>query len=163
MIIYLDIYLNGGRKLEQVDERSLHELFERVKRLHHHRVVALFDELGLYYGQPPVLFALWQKDGCTQTELSQHIKLTPPTITATLKRMERGGWIERRSDPEDSRVSRVYLTEKGKGIRASVDSKLKQLDAEAFKGFTDMEKALLRRIFLQMEENLSSFGRGREA
>ncbi|MDK2809676.1 MAG: MarR family transcriptional regulator, organic hydroperoxide resistance regulator [Petroclostridium sp.] len=140
--------------MEQFDEDSLNDLFVKVTRLHHRRVVELLEELELYYGQPPVLFALWERDGLTQTELAQRRKLTPATITATLKRMEKAGWLMRRTDSEDSRVSRVYLTEKGKNVRLSVEMKLKQLENETFKNFTTTEKALIRRFFLQMEENL---------
>jgi MarR family transcriptional regulator, organic hydroperoxide resistance regulator len=141
--------------MEQFEEDSLYALFEKVKRLHHHRVVEVFEEVGLNYGQPPILFALLDKDGQTQTELSKHRKLTPATITAALQRMEKGGWIVRKTDSEDSRVSRVYLTEKGRNIRLSVEAKMKQLQQETFRNFTDMEKALVRRLFQQMEENLS--------
>lgn len=141
--------------MEQYEDDELYALFEKVKRLHHHRVVELFDEVGLKFGQPPILFALLDRDGQTQTELSRHRKLTPATITATLQRMEKGGWIVRESDPEDSRVSRVYLTEKARSIQLLIEAKLKQLQQETFENFSEVEKALIKRLFQQMEENLS--------
>jgi DNA-binding MarR family transcriptional regulator len=37
-----------------------------------------------------------------------------------LQRREKAGFVERWPDPEDRRVSRVYLTEAGSAVRISV-------------------------------------------
>ena len=37
-----------------------------------------------------------------------------------IQRMERSGFVERRSDPEDERLSRVYLTERGRALQKPV-------------------------------------------
>ena len=46
----------------------------QVSRLHHARVHALMEDLGLFPGQPPVLFYLWKKDGRSQTELAELLR-----------------------------------------------------------------------------------------
>ncbi len=114
----------------------------------------MFEELGLLFGQPPVLFHLQQRDGQTQAELARQMNRTPATVTATLTRMESDGWIERRRDPHDNRVLRVFLTEKAYGIQEEVAKRMRQIEAVTFAGFSDSELALMRRFFLQMEENL---------
>lgn len=68
--------------------------------------------------------------------------------------MEKVGLIERRPDPEDRRVTRVYLTDKGRELQAQVEEKLRVLNEEAFRGFTQNEKVLLRRFLLQIKDNL---------
>lgn len=136
---------------------TLNNLFVRVRHTHHQRAVKLFEEVGLNYGQPPIIFDLWEKDGLTQKELAQRRNLSPATITATLKRMEKAGWITRSTDNEDSRISRVYLTAKGKQIQGPLEEKRRQLEDETFEGFTDVEKILMRRLLLQIWDNLSKF------
>ena len=133
---------------------SLDSLFARICRLKHARVQTLLEALGLYRGQPPVLRALWEQEGLTHTELSKRLRVQPATITKMIRRMERAGFVERRQDPEDQRVSRVYLTEPGRAIQADVHQVWRTLEKEAFAGFTLEERVLLRRFFLQIRENL---------
>jgi DNA-binding MarR family transcriptional regulator len=68
--------------------------------------------------------------------------------------MEKAGFVERRPDPEDQRVSRVYLTEAGRAVRADVQQVWRKLDEEAFAGLTPEERAQVRRLFVQIRENL---------
>jgi DNA-binding MarR family transcriptional regulator len=136
------------------EPESLDFLFAQICRLKHARVQSLLESLGLYRGQPPVLRALWGREGLTQTEIARHLQVQPATMTKMLKRMEKAGFVERRPDPEDQRVSRVYLTEAGRTVRADVQQVWRTLEEEAFAGFTPEEQALLRRFFLQIRDNL---------
>jgi DNA-binding MarR family transcriptional regulator len=139
---------------EPVELESLDSLFAQICRLKHARVHTLLEELGLYRGQPSVLQALWEQEGLMHTELARRLQVQPATITKMLQRMERAGFVERRPDPEDQRVSRVYLTEAGRAVRAGVQQVWRRLEEEAFAGFTPEERALLRRFFVQIRENL---------
>ena len=89
------------------------------------------------------------------TELARRVQVQPATITKMLQRMEKTGFVERRPDPDDHRVSRVYLTEAGRAVRADVQQVWRRLEEEAFAGFTHDEQVLLRRLFLHIRENLS--------
>lgn len=139
---------------EPAEAESLDSMFAQICRLKHARIHTLLEALGLYRGQPSVLQALWEREGLTHTELARHAQVQPATITKMLRRMERAGFVERRSDPDDQRVSRVYLTEEGRSVRADVHQVWRQLEEEAFAGFTNEEQVLLRRFFLQIRENL---------
>ena len=56
----------------------------------------------------------------------------------------------RRPDPDDQRVSRVYLTEAGRAVQGRVQAVWDQMEAETFAGFTPEERVLLRRFLLQL-------------
>jgi DNA-binding MarR family transcriptional regulator len=133
---------------------SLDFLLAQICRLHHTRAHTLLEELGLYRGQPPMLFALWEQEGLTHSELAAQLHVTPATITKMLKRMEKTGFVERRPDAEDQRVSRVYLTDAGRAIRDRVEQVWRTLEEETFEGFNTEERDLLQRFFLQIHENL---------
>lgn len=133
---------------------SLGSLLFQVIRLHHARAFALLGKIGIYRGQPPVLKLLWEKDGRNQKELAEFLHLKPATITDILHRMEKAQLLERRPDPEDLRVSRVYLTEKGKKIRKDLEMVLNTIEEECFYGFTPEEKKLLRQFFIKIRDNL---------
>jgi DNA-binding MarR family transcriptional regulator len=126
----------------------------QVCRLHHARAHTLLEEIGLYRGQPPVLHALWEQDGLTHSELAARLYVQPATVTKMIQRMEKTGFVARRDDPADQRVSRVYLTDVGWAIRAQVKQVWRTLEEETFDGFTLEERVLLRRFFLHVRENL---------
>lgn len=137
-------------------DSSLDFLFASVARLHHTRVDNLFNKVGLYRGQPPILRILWEKDGCTQKDLAEKLRLKPATITDTLQRMEKSDLVERKTDTDDLRITRVYITEKGRNVQMEVENTFKIIEEETFKGFTFEERILLRRFFLQIRDNLLS-------
>jgi DNA-binding MarR family transcriptional regulator len=140
--------------LEMPEAESLDSLFAQCCRLKHARIHTLLETLGLYRGQPSVLRALWEQEGLMHTDLAHRLQVQPATITKMLQRMEKAGFVERRSDPDDQRVSRVYLTEAGRSVQAGVQQVWRQLEEEAFAGFTLEERVLLRRFFLDIRENL---------
>jgi MarR family transcriptional regulator, organic hydroperoxide resistance regulator len=135
---------------------TLDFLLANICHLHHNRFHQMLEGLGLYRGQPPVLRALWEQEGMTQSELAERMKITPATMTKMLQRMEKTGFIQRKTDSEDQRVSRVYLTETGRAVQKDVESVLAQMEQDTFENFTLEEQMLLRRFFLQIRENLLS-------
>ena len=133
---------------------SLDFLLAHICKLHYARMHTLLEELGLYRGQPPMLFVLWEQEGATHGELAARLHVKPATITKMITRMEKAGFVARRPDPEDQRVSRVYLTNAGRSIRDRVEQVWRTLEEETFEGFGAEERDLLQRFFLQMRENL---------
>ncbi|WP_129723474.1 MarR family winged helix-turn-helix transcriptional regulator [Xylanivirga thermophila] len=140
--------------MEPFEDESLYHIFMDVIRLHYYRTHTLLDEIGVYPGQPPMLFALSKKDGQSQTELSEELNLKPSTITVMLKRMEKAELVERRVDMEDQRISRVYITEKGRTVFEEVNRLMDIIKSECFDNFTMEELVLLRRLLMQMRDNL---------
>jgi DNA-binding MarR family transcriptional regulator len=139
---------------QQPKSESMNFLLAQVCRLHHARAHTLLEELGLYRGQSPMLYALWEQEGLAHGELAARLHVRPATVTKMLKRMEKAGFVERRPDLEDQRVSRVYLTDAGRAIRDEVEQVWRALEDETFIGFSLEERVLLRRFLLQMRDNL---------
>jgi DNA-binding MarR family transcriptional regulator len=129
-------------------------LLGQVCRLHYARAHALLEEVGLYRGQPPLLYALWKLDGQTHGELATRLHVQPATMTRMVRRMAGAGFVERRSDPRDERVSRVYLTDRGRAIRSEVEAVWTALEAETFAGVAEGDRDRLGAILLQVRQNL---------
>jgi DNA-binding MarR family transcriptional regulator len=68
--------------------------------------------------------------------------------------MERAGFLERQSDPQDQRVSRVYLTDEGREIRGAVEELWAELEGQTLEGFSDEEREALERFLERIYENL---------
>ena len=80
-----------------------------------------FQPLGITYTQYIVFLVLWETDGVSVRELGQRLYLDSGTLTPLLKKMEEAGFVTRRRSTDDGRVVRIYLTEKGRALRAEVE------------------------------------------
>lgn len=126
----------------------------QVHRSHRNRAEAAFNELGLHTGQEWVLFQLWKEEGLTQSQLVENLGVEPPTITKTIDRLEKAGLVQRRPDIEDARVSRVYLTPKGRALQSPVEKIWRDLEARTVEGLSETEIALMLRLLDQIYTNL---------
>ncbi len=126
----------------------------QVLKVHRSHAETALNRVGLYSGQEMLLFQLWNQEGITQSELVDFLCVDPSTVTKTLQRLEQAGLVERRQDAEDARVSRVYLTSKGRALHAPVQKIWDDLEALTVQGLSEVEKALLRRLLDQIQDNL---------
>src|SRR5919199_6745200 len=76
--------------------------------------------LGLHTGQERLLAVLWEEEGLSQSELVERLSVQPPTVTTALQRLERGEFVYRELDAQNRRISRVYLTDKGRECEAPI-------------------------------------------
>ena len=109
---------------------------------------------GIHPGQIPMLKLLQREDGISQRSISKRLGIQPPTVTVSLKRMEKMELIRREPDEKDQRVLRVYLTEKGRTVITDVQKTLKKNEEKMLTGLTESEICLLIRFLRQMRENL---------
>ena len=77
----------------------------------------LLAPLGLTYSQYLVMMALWERSPATVSELRTRLHLDNGTVTPLLKRMEQGGFVTRRRDPDDERRVMIDLTPYGRALR----------------------------------------------
>ena len=101
------------------DYRAVDERVELVRQIlwpsrkHFQLNTAQLEETGIGSGQIPVLLELHRWGALNQRELAERTRVTPATMSGTLKRMEKNGFIIRTPDENDARISRVHLTEEG--------------------------------------------------
>ena len=67
-------------------------------------------QFGMTRAQWAVLVRLDRFEGLKQSELAEMLDLQPITLTRLLDRLCENGLIERRSDPNDRRAKRLFLT-----------------------------------------------------
>ena len=72
---------------------------------------------GMTLAQYDVLMTLCHGNGITQQELAERLLVTKANVVGLIDRVSAAGWVERRPDPEDRRVNRLYLTEAGPEAR----------------------------------------------
>ncbi|MFE5321952.1 MarR family winged helix-turn-helix transcriptional regulator [Paenibacillus sp. NPDC056579] len=142
--------------MEYNHSNALTHLMKHVLKLYRHNVDRLIQEYDVFPGQPPLLLRLSDKDGQMQKELANSMHIQPATLTVMITRMEKAGLVERKPDAEDQRVSRVYLTEKGRFAAGKVKEALRTIEEQCFRNFSPEEKLLFRRLLLQMHQDLEA-------
>lgn len=63
-----------------------------------------------------ILAVLLHCGSCTMSDLSRRVRRTKSTVTTLTDKLERGGYLRRVPNPEDSRSTLVELTEKGQAL-----------------------------------------------
>lgn len=118
-----------------------------------------FTEAGIGFVRPAYLgslMSLWREDGLKVIDLGRRAGLEPSTMTGLLDRMERDGLVERRADPADRRVLKIFLTENGAKIRETVIGIVDSTLAMVFAGVDAAElnalKGLLRKVLINVRE-----------
>jgi DNA-binding MarR family transcriptional regulator len=135
-------------------EETLYGLFKDVIKEHFRRREKLLSDLKLYRGQAPILLILSERNGLTQKEIAEELKIKPSTVTLILRRMRKRGLISSVRDERDKRYTKIYLTEEGKKFICKLKRVFKQLEEECFKDFSEEEKKLLMDFFRRIRDNL---------
>ena len=124
-------------------------LVNHLARIFAAALQARIKPMGLSTGVFPVMLHLWQQDGLTQRDLVERVDVEQATMANTLSRMERDGLIVRRPDPEDGRLRRIWLTERGQDLRAEATKAAAQENENVLSGLPAAERdqliALLRK------------------
>ncbi|MFC6965036.1 MarR family winged helix-turn-helix transcriptional regulator [Halocatena marina] len=121
---------------------------------HQNYFTEALNELGLRGGQEFVLAQLAETNGCSQADLADALSVKPPTITKIVRKLEDAGLIERHRDPDDARVQQVFLTEDGEEMIEPIEACWNRGEEVMLEGFTTEERLLLRRLLIQIQENI---------
>jgi len=105
-----------------------------------------------------LLIELAHHDGLTQLDLVKATHLKAPTVSVTLQKMELDGIVKRTSDEKDLRVTRVFLTDKGREIDRKTIETIKKEEKMVMQGITEEEIAAIMPVLLKMRENLIGEG-----
>jgi DNA-binding MarR family transcriptional regulator len=110
-----------------------------------------------------LLANLEREDGQTLAALSRRMLVTAGNLTGLVDRAERDGVVERRADPRDRRLSRVYLTAKGRELIQALLPVHADHVAELLHGLDASERRELRRLLGKLRDSLqASFGSAKE-
>jgi MarR family transcriptional regulator, organic hydroperoxide resistance regulator len=138
-----------------LSEQGVGLLLAQICRAHRNLVASSLDQISVHVGQDHVVHRLAIEEGITQSRLAEALCVDASTVTKTLLRLERGGVVERRADAADARIWRVYLTAHGRSLVKPVADIWTQAEQRLLQNLSEAERALLRRLLMQVLANLS--------
>lgn len=90
-------------------------------------------------------------------DIEAEFRLSHPTVSGLLSRLEQKGFIELRTDPNDRRCKRVYVLEKGRQCHELMHKTIDNNEKRIVEGFTPEEQEqfaqLLQRAITNMGGN----------
>lgn len=129
-------------------------LLHDVARLMRKRFEQNARGLGLTRSQWQVLAHLARNDGIQQGALADLLDVEPITLTRIVDKLETNGMVERRLDPRDRRVRRLWVTAQA----APILEKLMKVGAhtrrEALRSISSAEHERLLELLACMKTNL---------
>lgn len=91
-----------------------------------------------------------------QKDIERDFTITRSTVTGILKLMEKKGFIRRTTVPEDARLKKLILLEKGEVLLKGVRSHIEQTEKMLVQGLSEEEVETLFRLLEQIRNNLES-------
>lgn len=136
-------------------DNTLDILLRQVGKAHSNKINQVLVKVNMHRGQPMMLLLLCREDGVPQSTLSKELAITPATVSAMVKRMEKNGFVIRKRDSEDERVSNVYLTDAGRVISSQLDNFQSEMEEIVFSEFSIEEKKTMRNYLERVLKNLT--------
>lgn len=108
-------------------------------------------------------FTLWlalnnltREGGLKQRDLAERMFLEEATITRHLDRFEQSSLIERRPDPQDRRVSRLFITPSGQACYAELEEVRQRFEHMLLEGLDEQELEVLIQALKHLQANLDA-------
>ncbi len=108
----------------------------------------VISEEGLYSGQQDIIFAVLENEGITSSKLAEITGVSAATMSVSVKRMEKAGFIIKKPDEKDARIMHIYPTDKAKAVPENTRKKMNEIETIIKRGLDD-DKAIEFANYLQ--------------
>jgi len=136
----------------------VHDVARLMRRVFDRRV----KHLGLTRSQWFVIAHLFRTDGQTQRDLADELDMERAPLSKLLDRLESGGWVERRPDPDDRRAKRIYITGKIDSLMIEGIAVGQVLTDDIFSGIDDEAREEFITVLAQARSKLVELARENE-
>ncbi|GGQ11070.1 MarR family winged helix-turn-helix transcriptional regulator [Shewanella litoralis] len=133
--------------------------FESLSYLISHLNIALQQELDTRLKRYeldsklwPVLFALWQEEGLSQTELSKRCDVANYTMTRLLDNLQVQGFITRHQEADNRRAFQIFLTDSGKALEQDLVHEAEWVNERFLAVLTEAEQGEFMRLLNKVNQ-----------
>ena len=126
----------------------------RLAKAHKAHARQLLREVGLHPGQELMLMLLWDCGPQRQSELCRIFDTDSASMTRSVQRLERAGYVRRVADPADGRATLVEPTPASLVLRERIELLWSQLEADTVRGLSSTEQRAPLRALQCLEDNL---------
>ena len=107
------------------------------------------------------ILAKSSEDGCSQTELAEHLCQSESNVSTLIKRMQKSGLVRRSRSDVDRRKSILLISATGLSRLAQIDRNRFAWERTLFKGIPTTDCARLFELLQKLEASLDASSNGR--
>jgi MarR family transcriptional regulator for hemolysin len=133
---------------------SLGFLLSDCARLLRRRFDQRARSLGVSRAGWRVLFALSRSEGTSQAGLADMLEVETITVGRMVDRLEEAGLVERRADPKDRRMWRLFLSPRAHPLLEELRAVGEDVRDEMMAGVSPAEEAQLADLLARLRGNL---------
>jgi len=140
-----------------MDDRTLQRNFRILSKRHRQLVSSYLDRVGLYFGQPRLLFLIQENPGITRKDLAILSESLKETISISIKRLIKAQLVIQVENTLDKRIQHLYLSDKGNEVAQLIHTDFNRLNDSMVTGLSAQDKETLNMLFEKMLNNLKDF------
>lgn len=137
-------------------EEILFEEFQQLNRLirRHTKRKETAEEFS--FGQNRLLRLLAKHEGYSQKELAEMMHIRPASLSELLKKLSQKGYLIRKQNTTDRRITNYFLSDKGREYIYSIQAERKHIGEDLFATLSISEKEqfhhILNKLVIRLEE-----------
>lgn len=113
-----------------------------------------FKQVQLTKGQYLYIVRIFEREGIFPDQLAELIKVDRTTAAHAIQKLEKNGFIEKKDDPHNKKIKRLYTTEKGKAIYPFIRRENDFSNEMALRGLSEAERETLLHVLQRIRENV---------
>ena len=117
------------------------------------RELELHGMKGLAPSHGAILDVLFLHDEISMSDIASRIERDKSTVTTLVHKLAEHGYVTRRKDPDDSRVTYVSLTPAGRALEPSFREISRALLKRTYRGFATEQKRVLADLLSMVLKN----------
>ena len=125
-----------------------------LSRMLRHSLNEAIKEEGLFSGQHHIILVLKENQPATISEIADMLGVSNASISVSIKRMEKAGFVTKKRNKKDARIIELQLTDKGNAVPEHIRSKMAIENEKLTRGMTQEEIHLLSNLLDKGIKNL---------
>ncbi len=143
-----------------MDKKYLVWEFIKIAREHRKTVEKRISSLGIHPSQHHLLMCLSKNGACAQSSIAEAMEVSAATVAVSLKKLEKGGYIEKKISREDCRSNLIALTKKGEEVVEKSKVLFEEVDRKMFESLTEEEEQMLHECMEKIINNIKTIEQG---
>ncbi len=139
-----------------MESNIMNSILRVARKFRLHSQLCQLDEVDLTFLQLHTLLHLQLNPGLSTSQFAKDLLTKLPTTMRLLDQLGKLGFVEKRADEKDKRISRYFLTVQGESILQKCKQKRTAHILEVLSILTDTEKAQLSHIMEKIAQNVES-------
>lgn len=134
-------------------EHSIGRMIHKANLKLRARLLRTLEPYDITTEQWEMLNYLWLEDGISQKDLAEQIGKDQTNAARIADKLERKGWLERKTHPSDRRAYRMFLTEEGKTLKTVLQPLVHEISKQYEQGIPPEDVEIFKRTLERIVQN----------